>query len=87
MERLNKKRIMRIIITEKQLMMLAESLKDLSDSPTAIPEYMGDKVTTTVPVHDDEGNVETGKQPDTDAIGKKLSPQSPFKGRSLVSRV
>lgn len=79
---------MKIIVTEEQFKLIIENIEALADNnPTDIKEYPGRLVTATTPVTNDDGEIETGKQPVGDDIAKKLSPQSPWShGRMTISR-
>ena len=79
---------MKIIVTEEQFKLIVEDIEALaSKNPSDLKEYPGRLVTATVPTTNDDGEIETGRQPVGDDIAKKLSPQSPFShGRMTISR-
>ena len=66
-----------IKLTESQFRRLLESDNSVpSFDGGDVTEYnSGEKVTNSASVHDTDGNVEFGKQPDTDDVANQLSAQ------------
>lgn len=80
---------MKIIVNEEQFKrIILENIESLGDtSPNSIPEYMGNnKVTATTPVHNKDGEVETGEQPTTDKYAKDQTSQSSFNANKMSVR-
>lgn len=80
---------MKIIVNEEQFKrIILENIEDLgNNSPNPIPSHMGgNKVTSTVPVHNKDGEIETGEQPTTDKYAQDQTSQSSFNANKMSIR-
>lgn len=76
---LNTTEMKKIVITESQFKKIFEDSAPMLDDNSDIAEFNDTgKVSTTAPVHDNNGNLEYGELPDTDKIGKRLCFQNFF---------